>query len=69
MRVRTYGVPGFFYEADPESSTRDIGAISFTSNLIRPLARQMIAAAGAGPAIPAWDPPGRLSVDVAAKEA
>jgi hypothetical protein len=29
----------------------------------------MIAAAGAGPAIPARDPPGRLSVDVAAKEA
>ena len=23
MRVRTYGFPGFFYEANPESSTRN----------------------------------------------
>lgn len=29
MRVRNYGFPGFFYEAHPESSTRDIETCQF----------------------------------------
>ena len=36
IRVRTYWVPGFFYEANPESSTRNTEANNFTSNLVRP---------------------------------
>jgi hypothetical protein len=27
IRVRTYGFPGFFYEANPESSTRNTETI------------------------------------------
>ena len=38
MRVRTYGFPEFFNEADPESSTRYIETSSPTSKLVRPLA-------------------------------
>ena len=38
MRVRTYWVPGFFNEANPESSTRYTGTSSSTSKLVRPLA-------------------------------
>jgi hypothetical protein len=29
IRVRTYGFPGFFCEANPESSTRNIETIQF----------------------------------------
>ena len=36
--VRTYWFPGFFNEANPESSTRYIGTSSSTSKLFRPLA-------------------------------
>jgi hypothetical protein len=34
--VRSYLFPGFFNEANPESSTRNTGANHFTSNLVRP---------------------------------
>ena len=37
MRVRTYGFPGEFYEANPGSSTRYIRTLSSTSKLVRPL--------------------------------
>src|SRR3954451_23558525 len=37
MRVRTYGFPEFFNEANPESSTRYTGTSSPTSKLVRPL--------------------------------
>jgi len=36
MRVRNYGFPGIFYEANPGSSTRNTEASKSTSNLIRP---------------------------------
>lgn len=36
MRVRTYGFPGLFYEANPESSARHIETVSSTSKLVRP---------------------------------
>jgi hypothetical protein len=47
--VRTYGFPGLFYEANPESSTRNIGTIDSTSNLIRPRAQAIIAGARRSP--------------------
>jgi hypothetical protein len=37
MFIRMYWFPGFFYEANPESSTRHIGNVSPTSKLVRPL--------------------------------
>jgi hypothetical protein len=37
MCIRMYWFPGFFYEANPESSTRHIGNVSPTSKLVRPL--------------------------------
>jgi hypothetical protein len=36
IRVRNYGFPGFFSEANPESSTRNTGTKTSTSNLVRP---------------------------------
>ena len=36
MRVRTYGFPGLFNEANPESSARHIETVSSTSKLVRP---------------------------------
>jgi hypothetical protein len=36
LGVRSYWFPGFFYEANPESSTRYIGNVSPTSKLVRP---------------------------------
>ena len=50
IRVRTYWVPGFFYEANPESSTRNTEANNFTSNLVRPRYVQVIVAPAYGPA-------------------
>jgi hypothetical protein len=35
--IRMYWFPGFFFEANPESSTRHIGNVSPTSKLVRPL--------------------------------
>ena len=49
MRVRTYWFPGFFNEANPESSTRYTGTSSPTSKLVRPLAT---AYKGSGEAAP-----------------
>jgi hypothetical protein len=36
IRVRTYLVPGEFYEANPGSSARYIGTFDSTSKLVRP---------------------------------
>jgi hypothetical protein len=36
IRVRNYGFPGFFYEANPESSARNTATKHSTSNLVRP---------------------------------
>jgi hypothetical protein len=36
IRVRNYGFPGLFNEANPESSTRNTGTKDSTSNLSRP---------------------------------
>ena len=58
MRVRTYWVPGFFNEANPESSTRYIGTSRSTSKLFRPrVTASILAAWTSGPplgTIPDW---------------
>ena len=41
LGVRNYGFPGFFNEANPESSTRNTGTNYFTSNLSRPRMTQL----------------------------
>jgi hypothetical protein len=46
IRVRTYLFPGFFYEANPESSTRNIRTIQLHVESDSPPVTEMIAVSG-----------------------